>query len=92
MRKIDFKNERTLSTVIDHRILCIEAANDVVLKPVMARGIDKVMPNLEAKLILGTDHWVLWEKAIVNAKEEFTAILSEWLAKIAAGIDADAKL
>ncbi|CAI5721135.1 unnamed protein product [Peronospora destructor] len=64
--------------------------HDKVLKPEMARGMDKVMSNLETKLIQDAGHWVLWEQ-----KEEVSAILSEWLAKIAVGVtgvDADAKL
>ncbi|ETN06686.1 hypothetical protein PPTG_12737 [Phytophthora nicotianae INRA-310] len=76
--KIDFENERGLSRVIKHPALFIGAAKDAVLKPEMARGMAKVIPNLETRVIKDAGHWVLWEQ-----KEEVNAILSEWLAKIA---------
>ena len=80
--KIDFDNEKGLPSVIEHPVLFIGAAKDSVLKPEMASGMAKVMPNLETKVIDDAGHWVLWEQ-----KEEVNAILSKWLAKIAAGVD-----
>ncbi|KAF1792276.1 SNARE associated Golgi protein [Phytophthora cactorum] len=77
--KIDFENELDLPRVIKHPALFIGAAKDAVLKPEMARGMVKVIPSLETKIAEDAGHWVLWEK-----KEEVNAILSEWLAKIAA--------
>lgn len=79
--KIDFENELQLPRVVKHRALFIGAAKDAVLKPEMARGMAKVVPNLETRVIQDAGHWVLWEQ-----KEEVNAILSEWLAKIAASI------
>ncbi|RLN74064.1 hypothetical protein BBJ28_00000345, partial [Nothophytophthora sp. Chile5] len=49
------------------------------LKPEMASGMPKVMPNLEMKLVKDAGHWVLFEQY-----EEVNAILSEWLAKVSA--------
>jgi soluble epoxide hydrolase/lipid-phosphate phosphatase len=79
--KIDFENELGLPRVINHQALFIGAANDAVLKPEMARGMAKVVPNLETKIIQDAGHWVLWEQ-----KEEVNATLSEWLGKIAANV------
>ncbi|KAG2776386.1 hypothetical protein PC129_g6406 [Phytophthora cactorum] len=86
--KIDFENELDLPRVIKHPALFIGAAKDAVLKPEMARGMVKVIPSLETKIAEDAGHWVLWEQ-----KEEVNAILSEWLAKIAAsGSNLSAKL
>ncbi|RLN74050.1 hypothetical protein BBJ28_00000350 [Nothophytophthora sp. Chile5] len=75
--KIDFDNELGLPSTIQHRALFIGAAKDPVLKPELAKGMAKFVPNLEMKFIEDAGHWVLWEQ-----KEEVNAILSEWLAKI----------
>lgn len=80
--KIDFDNELELPRVINHPALFIGAAKDAVLKPEMARGMAKVVPNLEMTVIEDAGHWVLWEQ-----KDEVNAILSAWLAKIAAARD-----
>ncbi|GMF26559.1 unnamed protein product [Phytophthora lilii] len=85
--KIDFDNELGLPKVIKHQALFICAAKDAVLKPELARGMAKVVPNLETRTIQDAGHWVLWEQ-----KEEVNAILSEWLAKIAASSNPVAKL
>ncbi|GMF45949.1 unnamed protein product [Phytophthora fragariaefolia] len=79
--KIDFESELGLPRVVKHQALFIGAAKDAVLKPEMARGMVKVVPNLEMKVIHDAGHWVLWEQ-----KEEVNMILSEWLIKIAAGM------
>ncbi|CAI5735555.1 unnamed protein product [Hyaloperonospora brassicae] len=80
--KIDFDDERGLPSVIGHPALFIGAAKDPVLKPEMASDMPKFMPNLEMNVIDDAGHWVLWEQ-----KEAVNAVLSKWLAKIAAGVD-----
>ncbi|KAL3670220.1 hypothetical protein V7S43_004533 [Phytophthora oleae] len=85
--KIDFENELELPQVMKHPALFIGAAKDAVLKPELARGMAKVVPNLETKMIEDAGHWVLWEQ-----KEEVNAILAVWLAKIAASVGGSAKL
>ncbi|KAF4314944.1 hypothetical protein BBO99_00009729 [Phytophthora kernoviae] len=75
--EIDFENELNLPRIINHQALFIGAAKDAVLKPEMARGMSKYVPNLEMRTIQDAGHWVLWEQ-----KEEVNVILSEWLAKI----------
>jgi soluble epoxide hydrolase/lipid-phosphate phosphatase len=78
-RKIDFDDEVGLPAVLPHRALFIAAAQDEVLKPEMARGMPKFIPNLEMKLVDDAGHWVLWEQ-----KERVNALLAEWLAKVTA--------
>lgn len=77
-KQIDFETEKDLPSTIAHPALFIGAADDPVLKPEMAQGMPKVMPNLEMKLVQDAGHWVLFEQ-----HEAVNAILSEWLAKIA---------
>ncbi|RLN48437.1 hypothetical protein BBJ28_00000079 [Nothophytophthora sp. Chile5] len=82
--KIDFDNELGLPSTIQHRALFIGAAKDPVLKPELAKGMARFVPNLEMKFIEDAGHWVLWEQ-----KEEVNAILSEWLAKISTELGYD---
>ncbi|DAZ97163.1 TPA: LOW QUALITY PROTEIN: hypothetical protein N0F65_004013 [Lagenidium giganteum] len=67
---IDYNEEKGLPEEITHRALFIAAADDIVLRPSMAKDMPKYMPNLEMKLIENAGHWVLWEQ-----KQQVTEML-----------------
>ncbi|ETK81767.1 hypothetical protein L915_12757 [Phytophthora nicotianae] len=73
-RKRDFEDEKDLPRVIKHDALYIGAVDDPVLKPELAAGMPRVMPNLKQELVYGGGHWLLWEK-----KDEVIDILQRWL-------------
>ncbi|TYZ64599.1 hypothetical protein PybrP1_011436 [[Pythium] brassicae (nom. inval.)] len=75
--KLDFESERGLPKVLRHKALFIGAMNDGVLRPEMASGMPRVMPNLEMKFVPDAGHWVLWEQ-----KEQVNALLADWLQTI----------
>ncbi|RLN49728.1 hypothetical protein BBJ29_004571 [Phytophthora kernoviae] len=78
-REIDFENEKGLPAIVTHPALFIGAANDHVLKPVLARKMPQVLPNLEMHVVNDAGHWVLWEQ-----KDSVNEILKAWLGKILA--------
>ena len=65
------------SAGIDHTVrvpsLMIMAENDHVLPPSSADGMEKLIPDLEKYLVLGSGHWTQQEKP-----EEVSAKLIEW--------------
>ncbi|EEY58918.1 epoxide hydrolase, putative [Phytophthora infestans T30-4] len=69
-RFINFNDERELPPSISHRALLISPAEDRVLKPEMAAGMRKLVPNLRQQIVANAGHWVLWEQ-----KDEITRIL-----------------
>lgn len=77
-RAIDFETERDLPRTIEHPALYIGAANDHILMPALAAKMPLSVPNLDMKIVDDAGHWVLWEQ-----REQVTAILEEWLAKVA---------
>ncbi|KUF94243.1 hypothetical protein AM588_10004904 [Phytophthora nicotianae] len=76
-RKRDFEDEKDLPRVIKHDALYIGAVDDPVLKPELAAGMPRVMPNLKQELVYGGGHWLLWEK-----KDEVIDILQRWLKEL----------
>ncbi|ETM41662.1 hypothetical protein L914_12577 [Phytophthora nicotianae] len=76
-RKRDFEDEKDLPRVIKHDALYIGAVDDPVLKPELAAGMPRVMPNLKQELVHGGGHWLLWEK-----KDEVIDILQRWLKEL----------
>ncbi|KAL4165751.1 hypothetical protein KRP22_014461 [Phytophthora ramorum] len=76
-RQQDFKDEKDLPRVIQHESLYIGAVDDPILKPELAAGMPRVMPNLKQELVRGGGHWLLWEK-----KAEVIDILQRWLKRL----------
>ncbi|KAH7460077.1 Bifunctional epoxide hydrolase 2 [Phytophthora ramorum] len=76
-RQQDFKDEKDLPRVIQHESLYIGAVDDPILKPELAAGMPRVMPNLKQELVRGGGHWLLWEK-----KDEVIDILQRWLKQL----------
>ncbi|KUF99582.1 Bifunctional epoxide hydrolase 2 [Phytophthora nicotianae] len=76
-RFIDFNDERELPRTISHKALLISPAEDRVLKPEMAAGMRKLVPNMQQQIVANAGHWVLWEQ-----KGEITRILHQWLDRI----------
>ncbi|ETN20037.1 hypothetical protein PPTG_03129 [Phytophthora nicotianae INRA-310] len=76
-RFIDFNDERELPRTISHKALLISPAEDRVLKPEMAAGMRKLVPNMQQQVVANAGHWVLWEQ-----KGEITRILHQWLDRI----------
>ncbi|KAG3210276.1 hypothetical protein PC129_g18722, partial [Phytophthora cactorum] len=76
-RFIDFNDERELPRTILHKALLISPAEDRVLKPEMAAGMRKLVPNMQQEIVANAGHWVLWEQ-----KDEITRILQQWLDQI----------
>ncbi|KUF94245.1 hypothetical protein AM588_10004901 [Phytophthora nicotianae] len=76
-RKRDFEDEKDLPRVIKHDALYIGAVDDPILKPELAAGMPRVMPNLKQELVHGGGHWLLWEK-----KDEVIDILLRWLKEL----------
>ncbi|KAL4116800.1 hypothetical protein PRIC2_012252 [Phytophthora ramorum] len=73
----DFKDEKDLPRVIQHESLYIDAVDNPILKPELAAGMPRVMPNLKQELVRGGGHWLLWEK-----KAEVIDILQRWLKRL----------
>ncbi|ETP39607.1 hypothetical protein F442_12948 [Phytophthora nicotianae P10297] len=80
---------KDLPRVIKHDALYIGAVDDPVLKPELAAGMPRVMPNLKQELVYGGGHWLLWEK-----KDEVIDILQRWLkvSKTAAALSLRARV
>ncbi|GMF17800.1 unnamed protein product [Phytophthora lilii] len=76
-RQQDFEDETDLPRVIKHEALYIGAVDDPILKPELAAGMPRVMPNLKQELVHGGGHWLLWEK-----KDEVIDILERWLKQL----------
>lgn len=54
--------------------LMIMAEKDAVLPPSLADGMERYVPNLEKKLILGSGHWTQQEKP-----DDVTAAIADWM-------------
>ncbi|KAG7383832.1 Epoxide hydrolase 3 [Phytophthora boehmeriae] len=76
-RQQDFEDEKDLPRVIKHESLYIGAVDDPILKPELAAGMPRVMPNLKQELVNGGGHWLLWEK-----KDEVIDVLQRWLKQL----------
>ncbi len=77
-RNIDRNWETTKDLVykIDKPCLYVGAANDVVLPPSSANGMEARCPDLEKKTIADCGHWTQQEKP-----DELNAILVDWLGR-----------
>jgi microsomal epoxide hydrolase/non-specific protein-tyrosine kinase len=75
-RNVDRNYEITKSVnpVVPHEALWIGAENDLFLPPEGADDMEKIVPNVEKKIIADCGHWVMWEKP-----EELNSMLVEWL-------------
>lgn len=56
--------------------LMISAANDVVLPPSMANGMERLVPDLEKHVIPDCGHWTQQEKP-----DELNALIIDWLGR-----------
>ncbi len=75
-RNIDrnWEASKTLDFNVPHPSLYIGAANDTVLPPSSADGMEQWVPNLEKQVIADCGHWTQQEKP-----EELNRILIDWL-------------
>lgn len=78
MREQDFEDEKALPREIPHQAMYIGAASDPILKPQLAKGMSRVLPNFHEELVEGAGHWILW-----SHKEQVTAVIESWLDKLA---------
>ncbi|GMF17798.1 unnamed protein product [Phytophthora lilii] len=76
-RYIDFNDEHDLPRSIKHKALLISPAKDRVLRPEMADGTRKLVPNLQQEIVEDAGHWAQWEQ-----KDEITHTLQQWLGQI----------
>ncbi|KAL4163037.1 hypothetical protein KRP22_015151 [Phytophthora ramorum] len=76
-RFIDYSDELELPRTITHKALLISPAEDRVLKPEMAAGMRKLVPNLQHEIVKNAGHWTLWEQS-----DEITRILQQWLEEV----------
>jgi soluble epoxide hydrolase / lipid-phosphate phosphatase len=74
MKSLKQKSSLTKST-IDVPTLFIQATNDSVLQPSMAKGMERYLTNLTRAEVKAT-HWALTQKP-----DEANAIIQEWLEK-----------
>jgi pimeloyl-ACP methyl ester carboxylesterase len=76
-RNLD-RNWETLGKVPEYKVNCpslmISAANDVVLPPSMANGMERFVPDLEKHVIPDCGHWTQQEKP-----DELNALIIDWL-------------
>jgi pimeloyl-ACP methyl ester carboxylesterase len=70
---------RLSKKTIDIPTLFVQATKDSVLKPEMSAGMDRLLPNLTRREVVG-QHWILWEQT-----EEANRILKEWFNKCVFG-------
>ncbi|KAF0719288.1 Aste57867_1136 [Aphanomyces stellatus] len=63
---------------IPHRALFIGADADMVLRPYMSEGMEKLIPHLTRVHIEDGNHWVHWKKCA-----QVNGILDNWLASLA---------
>lgn len=75
--KIDYENEKGLSSILSLPALYIGAQNDAVLRPEMAKNMPQFIPNLKMIIVKDAGHWILREQP-----EQVNRILMEWLASI----------
>jgi soluble epoxide hydrolase/lipid-phosphate phosphatase len=69
--------EETKGRTIECPALMVTAENDPVLRPAMARGMEKLIPNLTRGHIENCAHWTQQERP-----EELNRILLDWLATL----------
>ncbi|KAF2100361.1 alpha/beta-hydrolase [Rhizodiscina lignyota] len=79
-RKVNWEEELQLNkTTIDQPSLFIQATRDLVLKPEMARGMQKYMTHFSYGEVEAT-HW-----ALVQKPQEVNAIITQWLNEVVLG-------
>lgn len=67
---------REKNPVISQNALWVGAEKDIFLPPSGADGMEKIVPNLEKRIIADCGHWVMWEKP-----NELNALLIDWLSR-----------
>lgn len=77
-RNIDRNWEMTADLKYEIAVPClyVGAANDVVLRPSSANGMERMVPDLEKTVIEDCGHWTQQEKP-----EELNRILIDWLSR-----------
>lgn len=76
-RRANYDDDLGLTkTTIDCPTLFIQATQDAVLRPEMARGMRAYLPQLTTKEVKA-GHWVLWQKP-----QEANAIIEGWLKEV----------
>ncbi|MCJ1478183.1 hypothetical protein MMC13_006859 [Lambiella insularis] len=80
-RELNYRQEEQLPDhpIIDIPILFIQALDDSVLTPALARGMERYMPKLSRREV-SAGHWALWQKP-----EQVNGLIREWLEAEASG-------
>ncbi|MCJ1291739.1 hypothetical protein MMC34_003284 [Xylographa carneopallida] len=79
-RELNYQEELTLEkSIIDVPVLFVQALNDNVLTPDLARGMEQYFPKLTRGEVKA-GHWALWQ-----APDQVNRMIREWLEHVAFG-------
>ncbi|MCJ1395535.1 hypothetical protein MMC18_008421 [Xylographa bjoerkii] len=77
-RELNYREELTLEkSIIDVPVLFVQALNDGVLTPDLARGMEQYFPKLTRREVMA-GHWALWQAPV-----QVNGMIREWLEDVA---------